>query len=72
MKRFQLLPVESPYVELECGGTVVKSENIQKVSRNPNFPDPVVTFDVVCDMCVWVVYGSVVCVMWGGVKPTLN
>eukprot|EP00731_Ephydatia_muelleri_P020356 Em0013g83a len=46
MKRFQLLPVESPYVELECGGTVVQTKHIQKVSRNPNFPDPVVTFDV--------------------------
>ena len=52
MKRFQLLPVESPYVELECGGTVAQTKHIQKVSRNPNFPDPVVTFDVVCGMCV--------------------
>ena len=47
MKRFQLLKVDSPLVELECGGTVVRTRHIKNASKNPNFPEPIVTFDVV-------------------------
>lgn len=47
MKRFQLLHVTSPLVELECGGTVVRSEHIKNAKENPNFPKPVISFDVV-------------------------
>lgn len=47
MKRFQLLKVDSPLVELECGGTVVRTRHIKDASKNPNFPEPIVTFDVV-------------------------
>ena len=47
MKRFQLLPVTSPLVEVECGGTVVRSEHIKDAKKNPNFPKPVVSFEVV-------------------------
>ena len=47
MKRFQLLKVTSPLVELECGGIVIKSEPIKDASKNPNFPKPVMSFDVV-------------------------
>ena len=47
MKRYQLLKVDSPLVELECGGTVLQSKHIKDASRNPNFPEPIVTIDVV-------------------------
>ena len=47
MKRFQLLPVMSPLVEFECGGVAVKSKPIKNTKSNPNFPDPVLSFDVV-------------------------
>ena len=47
MKRFQLLPVTSPLVEVECGGTVVRSQHIKDAKKNPNFPKPVVSFEVV-------------------------
>ena len=47
MKRFQLLKVTSPIVEVECGGTVVRTKHIKDADKNPNFPDPIVTFDVV-------------------------
>lgn len=47
MKRFQLLHVTSPLVEMECGGTVVRSEYIKNAKENPNFPKPVISFDVV-------------------------
>ena len=60
MKRYQLLQVTSPLVEMECGGTVVRSEHIKNTKDNPNFPQPVITFDVVsweasvCVLCVCV------------------
>ena len=47
MKRYQLLKVDSPLVELECGGTVLQSKYIKDASKNPNFPEPIVTIDVV-------------------------
>ena len=47
MKRFQLSHVTSPLVEMECGGTVVRSEHIKNAKENPNFPKPVISFDVV-------------------------
>ena len=47
MKRFQLLQVNSPLVEFECGGVAVKSKPIKNTKDNPNFPDPVLSFDVV-------------------------
>ena len=47
MKRFQLLHVTSPIMEMECGGVKIQSEYIKDAKENPNFPDPVLTFDVV-------------------------
>jgi len=47
MKRYQLLKVTSPLVELECGGTVLRSKYIKDASKNPNFPEPIITIDVV-------------------------
>lgn len=49
MKRYQLLKVDSPLVEIECGGTVVRTQPIKDASKDPNFPDPIISFDVVCD-----------------------
>ena len=47
MKRYQLLSVTSPLVEIECGGTVVRTQPIKDASKDPNFPDPIISFDVV-------------------------
>ena len=47
MKRYQLLPVNSPLVELECGGYVKCTDAIKNAKENPNFPNPVVIMDVV-------------------------
>ena len=61
MKRFQLLPVISPLVEVECGGTVIRSEYIKDAKKNPNFPKPVVSFEVVStsyNACMYVCVGS--------------
>ena len=41
MKRFHLLHVTSPLVEIECGGVTVKSKPIKNTEKNPNFPQPV-------------------------------
>jgi hypothetical protein len=46
MKRFRLLQVTSPLVELECGGNVIKTKHIADTKKNPNFPEPVVSMDV--------------------------
>ncbi len=47
MKRYQLLHVNSPLVEMECGGVKIQSEHIKDAKENPNFPKPVLSFDVV-------------------------
>ena len=47
MKRFQLLHVNSPLVEMECGRVKIQSEHIKDAKENPNFPEPVLSFDVV-------------------------
>ena len=47
MKKYQLLAVNSPLVELECGGHVQCTEAIKNAKENPNFPKPVVSMDVV-------------------------
>ena len=47
MKHYQLQKVDSPLVELECGGIVLQSKHIKDASKNPNFPEPVLTIDVV-------------------------
>ncbi len=39
--------VTSPLVEVECGGNSVKTENIKNAKKNPNFPNPVITMNVV-------------------------
>ena len=53
MKRYQLLKVTSPLVELECGGTVLRSKHIKDASKNPNFPEPIITIDVVSTHTVY-------------------
>lgn len=47
MSRFQLLSVTSPFVEFEIGGQVKYSSVIKNSKRNPNFPNPLLFFDVV-------------------------
>ena len=50
MKKFQLLEVSSPNVEIEINGTVQETKVIKDMSKNPNFDDPIVFFDVVSEM----------------------
>ena len=47
MKKLKLLPVDSPLVEVECGGVTERSQHIKDTKKNPNFPQPVFHFDVV-------------------------
>ncbi len=47
MKKYQLQRVKSPLVEMECGGVKVQTEHINDTKENPNFPKPVISFDVV-------------------------
>ena len=47
MKRFRLLQVDSPLVEVECGGKTEQTKHIRSCKKNPNFPDPVMSMDVV-------------------------
>ena len=47
MKRYQLLKVSSPLVELECGGTIIQSKPIEDASKDSNFPHHIITMDVV-------------------------
>ena len=53
MKRFCLMAVNSPCVELECGGASVRSNCISDASVNPNFPGPrpFITLDQVKKIC---------------------
>ena len=52
MKRFQLLQVTSPLVELECGSHVARTKkHITNTKVNPNFPEPVVIMDCVSCFC---------------------
>ena len=54
MKKFKLLPVDSPLVQVECGGAIESSQHIKDTKKNPNFPQPVFHFDVVSIECVCV------------------
>ena len=47
MKKYQLMAVNSPLVELECGGHIKCTDPIKNAKENPNFPTPVVVMDVV-------------------------
>ena len=47
MKKYQLLSVKSPLVEVECGGYVKRTFPIADATKNPNFPEPVITMDAV-------------------------
>lgn len=47
MRKFQLSNVESPNVEIEVGGQIVRSKVIKNAARNPNFDDPLLFFDIV-------------------------
>ena len=44
MKRYQLLSVDNPSVQLEVGGHIVKSEPINNLKKNPNFENPHLVF----------------------------
>lgn len=55
MKKYQLLSVTSPLVEIECGGTVVRTQPIKDASKDPNFPDPIISFDVVRQFCTFLI-----------------
>ena len=52
MKRYNLLQVTSPLVELQCGRQTLRTKHIPNTKINPNFPEPVVSMDVVRSECL--------------------
>jgi hypothetical protein len=46
MKKYQLLPIKCPLVEVECGGFTQRTPPISDATKNPNFPQPVISMDV--------------------------
>ena len=44
MKRYQLLSVDNPSVQLEVGGHIEKSAPIDNLKKNPNFENPHLVF----------------------------
>ena len=47
MKKFQLAAVNSPSIEIECGGVVLSTIKIKNAKKNPNFDTSSMLFDVV-------------------------
>ena len=47
MKRFEVLPVNSPIVEIECGEKKKKNSATQNINKSPNFPGTVLSMTVV-------------------------
>ncbi|KAL4641016.1 myoferlin [Arapaima gigas] len=46
MKPYQLAPVSSPSLIVECGGEIVQSSVIKNIKKNPNFPASVLFLKV--------------------------
>ncbi|XP_071835905.1 otoferlin-like isoform X3 [Apostichopus japonicus] len=46
VKRLQLMTVDKPRVDIECGGATISSAIIPNAQKNPNFPDNVRVMDV--------------------------
>ena len=46
MKKFQLAAVNSPSIEIECGGVVLSTIKIKNAKKNPNFETSSMLFDV--------------------------
>ncbi|XP_063692173.1 myoferlin-like isoform X7 [Bolinopsis microptera] len=46
MKKFQLAAVNSPSIEIECGGVVLSTIKIKNAKKNPNFDTSSMLFDV--------------------------
>lgn len=57
MKKYQLLEVSSPNVEIEINGAIQESKIIKDMAKNPNFDDPILFFDVVSIFKCKNVYG---------------
>lgn len=47
MKNYQLAPVMSPSLIVECGGEMVESVVIKNLKKTPNFPSSVLFMKVV-------------------------
>ena len=45
---------KSPFVEIQCGSGSATSEPISNANDNPNFPKPIISFDVVSIHTVYV------------------
>ena len=47
MKRFQVLSVNSPIVEIECGDQRKRTLPLKNIKKNPNFPGTVLSMTAV-------------------------
>ena len=52
MKRLQLMTVDKPRCDIQCGGQVLSSSIIYNAGRNPNFPDNVRFLEVVSTLAI--------------------
>ena len=50
MKRYNLLSVNHPFVEVECNGETKKTEPVVNEKKNPMFPNPILIMDVVSQL----------------------
>lgn len=47
LKKYRLGSVTSPFIKVECGGTVEKTNHIIDTRRNPNFTDGPIIMELV-------------------------
>lgn len=60
MKNYQLAPVMSPSLIVECGGEMVESVVIKNLKKTPNFPSSVLFMKVVrCENYLPASYGKI-------------
>ena len=69
MKKFHLLPVDSPIVEIECGDQMTKTDPLNSIKKNPNFPDnttlsmTLVSTSIMYIVCILLYQHVIICIL---------